>query len=210
MQHDKSSREALLVRAQQEDATPDELLDAEQMKRKRDREKKRKQRVGEKQEKAASTSETENEWWESNRTTLAPETRETMKEQDAHIRDVLLSMKTVIDVQQLDPELIQIVVDLVTEHGTAHLGCITRDPDIPADWSTGVFHGYAKYWQDTTLLSKLVAEGPATERYVKFGLLSGLPDWRVVEFLHKKAGWDWWKAADLVGYIEKREGVRPR
>jgi hypothetical protein len=210
MQHNKSSRDALLTRAQQEDATPDELLDAEQLKRKRDREKKRKQRVGEKQEKAASTSETEKEWWEGNRATLAPETLAAMVEQEAYIRDVLYGMQIVVGMPKSDPELIQIVVDLVKEHGTAHLGRITRDPDIPADWSTGVFHGNAKYWQDTKLLSKLIAEGPATERYVKFGLLSGLPDWRVEEFLTGKAGWTWQQAADVVGYVTSRNTVSYR
>jgi hypothetical protein len=28
----------------------------------------------------------------------------------------------------------------------------------------------------------------------------------VVEFLHKKAGWNWWKAAELVGYVENHRG----
>jgi hypothetical protein len=198
MQHNKSSRDALLTRAQQEDATPDEQLDAGQLKRKRDREKKRKQRVGEKQERAASTAATEKEWWDGNRATLNPDTLAAMVEQDAYVLDVLLSMKTVIDVQQLDPELIQIVVSLVKERGVVHLDRIVKDADIPPDWSE------KSYWRDSALLARLEAEGEPTAQYVRFGLLVALPDWSVVEFLHKKARWDWWKAADLVGYYTER------
>src|SRR5262249_24565293 len=159
------------------------------LKRKRDRAKKRRQREGEKQEKAASTAETEKEWWYGNRSALAPETLEAMHEQDAYLRDVSLSMETVKDVQQLDPELIQIVVELVKERGVVHLGHIVKDADIPPDWSE------KSYWQDPTLLAKLEAEGEPTARYVRFGLLTALPDWRVVEFL-QKAAWDWKRAAE--------------
>jgi len=204
MQHNKSSREALLTRAQQEDATPDALLDAEQLKRKRDREKKRKQRVGEKQEKAASTSETEKEWWEGNRATLASEALAEMVELDGYVRDVLYSMQIVVGMPESDPELIQIVVSFVKERGVVHLGYIVKDADIPPDWSG------KPYWQDSVLLARLEAEGEQTAQYVRFGLLVALPDWRVVNFLTDKAGWSWEKAADLAGYIEQRDGVRHR
>lgn len=199
MQHDKQSREELLTRAQQEDATPDELLDAEQRKRKRDRAKKRKQRVVEREEKAASVSETEREWWNGNRATLDPEKLAVMTEQDAYIHEILTSLEMV---QSLDDELVEIVVELVKENGTAHLGSIVKDVEIPADWEE------QQYWQNLDLVKKLEAESEATATYVRFGLFIALPDWRIVEFLTRKAGWKWDDAAKLVGWYETREGYR--
>jgi sRNA-binding protein len=52
----KPSRDELLARAAQEDKMPEELLDAEQLKRRRDRVKKRKQRDSQRKGKTASSA----------------------------------------------------------------------------------------------------------------------------------------------------------
>jgi hypothetical protein len=191
MKESKSERDQRIAA---EDSTPDVELSPERLAAKKSRQKKREQRADIKKLENASRTKSEKEWWDGNRATLAPETLTAMSEQDAYIRDVLLSMETVIDVQQLDPELIQIVVELVKEHGVVHLGSIVKDADIPPDWSE------MSYWRDATLLAKLEAENQQTAQYVRFGLLVALPDWRVMEFL-QKAGWSWQNAADLVGYV---------
>jgi hypothetical protein len=194
MQHqDKPSRVELVARAAQEDGTPNELLTPERLKRKRDRERKRKQREDARKTKVASKTETEREWWAGNRATLEPEKLTELQAQDAYIRDVLFSMETLATE---DDELVEIVVSLVNDFGVAHLGYITHaDKEIlPSDWPS------QNYWQSPELLAALLVEGHNTETYIRYGLLVALPDWRVVQFLTKKAGWSWQKAADLVGY----------
>jgi hypothetical protein len=146
-----------------------------------------------KKRKVAASQETEQAWWEHNRALLKPDELAAMQAQDEYVRDLMLSMQTVIDVKVSDPELIYIIIGFVKEQGVTHLGAITKS-EIPANWPT------RRYWADADLLNKLTGENPQTEQYVKYGLLSALPDWQVVEFLHKKAGWIWNDAADLVGY----------
>jgi hypothetical protein len=201
----KASRDELLAKAAQEDATPEESLTPEQAKRKRNREKKRKQRDGERKEKAASTARDEREWWSGNCAALSSEELEAMQQQDAYIRDLLFSMETVVDVQQSDPVLIEIVEDLVKERGTVHLGYTHKDPDIPSDWST------SQYWRDAALLEKLENENKQTAQYARYGLLDGLPDCRAEQFLTGKARWAWQKTANFLGYhIDHRDQVSYR
>jgi len=173
--------------------------ESEEEKRKRiQRERKARSRAKEKKIKQAQATESEVEWWQRNRATLLkPDELAAMQEQDAEVREILRSMEIL---QGEDHELTQIVLDLVKERGVVHLGNIHRDPDIPADWSS------RPYWQDSALLGKLEAEGGQTAQFVRFGLLSSLPDWRAVEFV-QKSGWSWEKAAELVGYVVTRNTV---
>lgn len=85
-------------------------------------------------EKAAQQKSTEQEQWEKNRADLEPETLAAMKAQDAHIRDLMFSMEIVVNVQELDPELIDIVKAFVEENGVVHLGYISKN-DLPPDWA---------------------------------------------------------------------------
>ena len=197
----KASRDELLTRAAQEDQTPEELLTPEQAKRKRDREKKRKQRDAKRKEKAASTARDEREWWNGNRAALKQEELAELKEQDAHIRDVLFSMKTIVDVQ-LDPELVGIVVEFVKENPCPRLWYISKT-GLQPDWSE------QQYWRSAEVMGMLIAEGKPTEVYARYGLLIGLPDYRVSEFL-QKAGWTWQQAANLIGYYVHRDQVSYR
>jgi hypothetical protein len=121
-------------------------------------------------------------------------------EKDEYVRDLLVSMETITDIK-LDEELLYIVRGFVETNGVSHLGAITKN-DIAPDWCT------RKYWNEPTLLQKLTSENPQTETYMLFGLHSALPDWRVVEFLTKKAGLSWKEAAQVVGYRTiQRDGV---
>jgi hypothetical protein len=192
MKKDKQSRDELLARSVHEDQTPDELLDGEQLKRKRNREKKRKQRDGESKEKAASIAASEQEWWSGNRASLKAEELAELKEQDAYIRDLLFSMRTVVNVHELDPELIDSIATHVKEHGVPHLGYFSKT-GLQPDWSE------QQYWRSAEVMGMLIEEGKPTEVYGRYGLLIGLPDYRVSEFL-QKAGWTWQQAANLVGY----------
>ena len=163
--------------------------------------KKQKQRAALKQHKQALGTEDRSEWFERNRAELKSEELADWKAQDDYVRDLLFSMETVVNVRELGPELIEIVTEFVRENPCPHLGYVMRSHEIPSDWSTGVLRKNAKYWQDAALLELLYAEGPATERYVKYGLLSGIPDWRVARFLTDKAKWPWEKVSALLGYI---------
>jgi hypothetical protein len=138
-----------------------------------------------------------------NRLALPAETLKALLEQEQRVRDVMASMglagepvppewEGTIDFISVE-DAAKEVVELVKEFGVAHLGDIHKNADIPPDWTSQA------YWRDSTLLKKLYAENEPTAHYVKLGLLTALPDWRVVEFL-QKAGWSWAKAADLVGY----------
>jgi len=194
----KNNRDELLARAAQEDQTPEELLTPEQAKRKRDREKKRKERAREQFEKTASIAASEHEWWAGNRASLKAEELAELKERDAHIRDVLFSMKTIVDVQ-LDPELVGIVVEFVRENLCPHLGYISKT-GLQPDWSE------QQYWRSAETMVMLIEEGKPTEVYARYGLLIGLPDYRVSEFL-QRAGWTWHQAANLIGYYVHRDQV---
>jgi hypothetical protein len=164
------------------------------------RERKRKQRLEQREQKAAQTVEAESEWWTQNRASLSPTELAAMEEQDEYLRDVLFSMETINDVQS-DPELVDVVVASVKEHGVTHLGGITRG-DIPKDWSS------RQYWKEPQLVAVLEQEGSQTAQFVRYGLLLALPDWRVAEFLQKKAGWSWDQVAELLGLTDSRDIVR--
>jgi hypothetical protein len=204
---EKASRDELLARAAQEDATPEESLTPEQLKRKRDRDKKRKQRDGERKEKAASRTVTEREWWDGNRSTLSFKELTAMQAQDQRVNDLLDSMELAGE----DPDFLnveEITADLlafVKEHGATHLGYVSKN-DLPPGWPS------RQYWRDADLMDKLTAENSQTEQYVRYGLLAALPDWRVVQFLTEKAGWTWQQAAaELVGYyLDRLNFVRHR
>jgi hypothetical protein len=170
-------------------------------KRKEWREKKRKSRAKEKQIKVAQSTEAESAWHERNRTLLSPTELEAMLAQDRlcleHIEMMEYAIKHNISLDDLnyifEKDSVAELVEFIKTHGVAHLGYIHKDPDIPPGWSSG------KYWQDQRLLELLYAEGPATENVVKYGLLSGVPDYRVGEFLRKIAKWSWYKVAALLG-----------
>jgi len=165
------------------------------------RERKRKQRSEQRDEKAAQTMEAESDWYASNRAQLQPNELEVMQAQDARCHDFTHVMryatKNNISVDDLnfifEKDFVAELVEFVKDFGVAHLGAITRG-DIPNNWPE------RKYWQDSELLAALEDEGPQTQQYIRFGLLAGLPDWRVYFFLMEIAKWRFDDAADLLGY----------
>jgi hypothetical protein len=204
----KVSRDKLLARAVEEDAIPNELLTQEQAKRRVNREKKRKQRDGESKEKAASIAATRQEFWNGNRSTLSSNELTAMQAQHERIHDLLDWMELCghenegldfVSVEKITAD----VVDFVKTYGVAHLGSIVKD-DIPPDWSE------QQFWRDAALLEKLEDENKQTAQYVRYGLLSALPDWQAVQFLMEKSGWTWQHAAALVGYHDHRDQVSYR
>jgi hypothetical protein len=171
--------------------------ESEDEKRKRlARDRKRAQRARDAKQKQAQATESERKWWERNRAALPSVELASLESQDREIRDLLLSMAAL---QGTDEELVEIVVDHVKENGTAHLGYITRAPRevVPADWPE------QDYWKNPELLAALEAESDATQIFVRYGLLTALVDYKVVDFLHAQ-GWEWLAAAKLVGYVEVR------
>jgi hypothetical protein len=153
------------------------------------------------EKKAAESARSEQEWWEHNRSKLAPTVLADLIAKDEYVHDLLVSMETITDIK-LDEELLYIVRGFVETNGVSHLGAMVKN-NIPPEWPT------RKYWTEPNLLEKLTSENPQTETYVLYGLHSALPDWKVVQFLHKKAGWRWDDAAKLVGYRQiQRDGVR--
>jgi hypothetical protein len=191
--------------------------ESETEKRRRWRDRKRKQRSEQKEQRVASSSETKDDWWASNRALLPQSELVAMLMQDGLCLDQIHWMEHGDKVPADDPDFVSMeegvdcLVDFVKKNPCPHLGAIRQDPDIPSDWSTGVWRKNAKYWHDPALLDRLYAEGPATERLVKYGLLSGVPDFRVERFLVGKAKWLWQKVADLLGYkIDHNNTVRYR
>jgi hypothetical protein len=180
--------------------TPEQRASEEQeLIRTQNLERKRKQRAREAaqraQERTAEHCDNREDWFASQRALLPADELAALQEQDAYLNDVLFSMKTVQNVRESDPELIDIVTGLVKDLGTCHLGNITKDPDIPCM----AIHR-RPYWKNRELLDRLIAEGPQTAVYATYGYLNALPDYRVVEFLHKRANWEWDRAAALVNY----------
>jgi hypothetical protein len=183
------------------------------------RERKRRQRLEQREIKVAQTTEAEEEWWARNRALLPPTELEAMIAQDALCLDYVTVLdyatRNNISLDDLnyildEKDCVADLVEFVKQNPCPRLGRIHKDPDIPTDWSTGVWRKGAKYWQDPALLERLYAEGPATERIVKYGLLSGVPDWRVSRFLLDAAKWPWMKVADLLGYETERSVVTYR
>jgi hypothetical protein len=123
-----------------------------------------------------------------------------MQAQDQRCHDLLYVMDYAIensvslkDLNYIfERDFVADLVEFVKAHGVTHLGRITKN-SIPADWPS------TQYWRDPALMLKLADENKQTEQFVKFGLLAALPDWRLVEFL-TRAGWEWQKVAQLVGY----------
>jgi hypothetical protein len=149
---------------------------------------------------APSAANTEQDWWEEGRVLLTPQEREAMIRQHEACLDRLHWMAHGHEVPPDDPDYVSpedgldLLLDSVRENGVTHLGYITKDEDIPSNWGT------QRYWRDPDLLQKLYDENWQTTQYVRYGWLAALPDWKVVEFLTKKASWEWRQAADLVGY----------
>jgi hypothetical protein len=178
------------------------------LKRRRDREKKRKERDSKRKEKTASIAATRQEFWNGNRSALSSENLEAMFAQDGRVRDQLYFMDHGYKVTAEDIVYLSVdegtaeLVEFVKEHGVTHLGYVSKN-DLPPDWPS------RQYWRDADLMEKLENENKQTAQYVRYGLLAAVPDWRVVQFLTEKAGWQ--QAADLVGYyLEHLNFVRCR
>jgi hypothetical protein len=167
--------------------------------REQDKLRKRASRANQKRREEAFAMQSCEEWYQSNRQLLSPSELSEMEALNDDIRDIMESMRIITDIN-LDPELLTIVLDLVKERGTVHLGYISSSPlEIPRDWLS------RKFWADPKLLALLEAENPQTATYVRYGLLSAPIDWKVEQFLTQKCGWTWKQAADLLGYVEDPE-----
>jgi hypothetical protein len=170
--------------------------------RARDAARKRKEREAIKRRKEAlSRSTNESEWYQSNRNSLSGSELASLESQDGEIREILLSMESL---QGQDEELTQIVIDHVKENGVVYLSRIVKDDRIPPNWSE------TAYWKNVELLEALEAESDQNAIFHRYGLLIALIDWRVIDYLTKKVGWQWNEAANLVGYVEERGGYKHR
>jgi hypothetical protein len=197
-----------------EDLIIEDVTESEAEKRRRLwRERKRKQRIVEREQKTAQHTEDESEWWTRNRALLSPTELAALLTQDALCKDFIVMMDyagkhnvSLVDLDYVfEKDCLAAVVEFVKQNPCPHLGYIHRDQNIPSDWDD------RKYWQDPSLLERLSAEGPATESFVKYGLLSSIPDWRVERFLMDKAKWPWMKVAALLGQgIDSRDLVKYR
>jgi hypothetical protein len=156
---------------------------------------------------------TRQQWYEKNRAELDQEKLKELQARHERTLDTLFWMENVDRSDPSDPDYvsledgIELLLEDIREHTCPHIGYITRDQEIPSDWSTGIWHDGRKYWHDSDLLQRLENEGPATALWVKYGLLSTPPDWMVVEFLTDH-GWTWDKAAAVVGYSVPETGTR--
>jgi hypothetical protein len=201
MKESKAEREA---RIELEDRTPDSELTPEQRERKRARLTKRLSRTVEKEIKSASTTETEAAWWASNRALLKPEELKQLLAQQEQVLTQLWWIDNWDKFPPTDPDYVSVedgvedLLEFVKEFGTVHLGYIFH-ADIPSDWSD------QKYWQNPELLLSLEGENQPTKVYVRTGILTAVPDWRVYEFLKERWGCchteaEWQRLQRAVGY----------
>jgi hypothetical protein len=153
---------------------------------------------------AVDACKTQSEWWAKNRAEIDPEK---LKQLQNRHEQVLATLDWMEDGYLLDPsdecfvsiaDGVDILLDDLSKSDSPHLGYILKNSDIPSDWSTGTWSGQ-KYWHDSTLVQMLCDEGEPTKTYVLYGFLTAVPDWIAVNFLTEH-GWDWNKAAELVGY----------
>ena len=175
------------------------------------RERKKQKKTAEKVA-AVDACQTQQQWFEKNRAELEPEKLKELQARHERVLDSIHSMGHGAELDPSDPlyvsveGIVDILLDDIRTYGECpHLGYIMRDQEIPSDWSTGAWRDGRKYWHDPELLQMLYAEGAATELYVKYGLLSGPPDWIAVNFLTAH-GQDWNKAASAVGYFVPETG----
>jgi hypothetical protein len=89
--------------------------------------------------------------------------------------------------RSLEEGLADILAD-IEEHGVAHLGRLYSNSDIPQDWPDGIFTCRA-FFRDPEVFRWLCAENEPTRVYVTAGLITALPDFRVVEFLINHCRW---------------------
>jgi hypothetical protein len=168
--------------------------DKDAKRREKDKLRQRNKRAAEKRTKEAIALGTKKEFWLKNRQALSAAELDDLQDQHRAVREFQTWMK--------DPaaedfaEGLQALLDFVREKESPRLGYILHDQNIPRGWPS------QKFWADAGLLKALSAENSATERYVLYGYLSGVPDWQVVEFLTTRAGWKWDDAAKVVGYVE--------
>jgi hypothetical protein len=154
---------------------------------------------------AVDACQTQNDWWQKNRAELDPEKLKQLQARHEQTLDMIHSMEHGGELDLLDPlyvsveAIIDILLDDLSKGDCPHLGYILKNSDIPSDWSTGAWRDGQTYWHDPALVQMLEAEGPATALYVRYGFLSNPPDWIVVDFLTTH-GWEWNKAAAVVGY----------
>lgn len=193
--------------------TPEQKLAARRLE---DKLRKREQRAREKaklEALAKGAPETQKEWWATQRAGLKPEQLEDFQARHLRVDTLLtaliyaqkhnLSKEAANDIFQdvLDTgDLVQDIIEFAKANPCPHLGRVCRNPEINGDWPGSPF------WTQPELLKMLYAEGPATEAYVRFGYLIGVPDWQVERFLNDYAGWSWEEAGKFVGYRIDQSG----
>ena len=191
----KNKREELQTRAQQEDATPDELLSPEQLARKRDRERKRKQRAGQKdakaatQQRAAESSMSIQEWWDSNRSKLTEAENAELLERHERVLDELYWME-----QQISGTYDPLPEEYVSvEEGRADLEADIKKHGTVYCFETLQQHA-EQYRTSASLRANVHTYGPdvfhgktATEIWLTTGLLVAVPSRKVCDFHTKTA-----------------------
>lgn len=146
----------------------------------------------------ASDAPTQEAFWAEMRALLEPET---LAAYQAH-QEAALDQMHWMEHGQIDPAGVDDLLDFIHENPPPRLGYFHTDVSIPPNWSD------TPYWQDSELTKRLTDEGLATERWVKYGYLSSIPDWRVIEFLTRRAGWTWRQATDLLGiFVDESTNV---
>ena len=156
-------------------------------------------------EQIASTANSRPEFWESNRTALSPQELASMLTLHQRVEDILFWMEHGHELDPTDEDFVSLesgvadLLEFMREHGTARLGYIKADQDIPADWST------REFWRSSELLTKLCDENYPTAQYVRYGLHAALPDWLVANFLTGRAGWSFEKVNALLGRVVTKE-----
>lgn len=193
----KNKREELQTRAQQEDATPDELLSPEQLARKRNRERKRKHRAEQKDakataeqgaaQKAMEAQMTIQEWWNFNRSKLTEEQNAELAKRQETVLDTVYWMQGWIQgTYNVDPSETDYYVGLV--EGTADLDVDIRKYGTTYAFET-LYQHTEQYRESASFRDNVRGYGPrvfhgknATEIWLTTGLLVAVPSQKVCDF----------------------------
>jgi hypothetical protein len=165
----------LRVRQTPEQKKAAKIADAERV-REYNRQAKRDQRERERNAEEAGESSTLAEFQAKNRASLSKTELAPKLELHERVLDQVHFMETAQPGDEFFAEDVADLREFLEEHGVVHCGYFRKDPEVPANWSS------LEWWKDAWLLPKCLAEFGDWARY---GLLSGLPDWITLRFLHR-------------------------
>lgn len=160
------TREEITARIAEEDSAPDSALPPEALKRKRARFRKRDQRAEEKQSEGCGSPE---EFWAKNIEVAKPDQIAKMRKREQEVFGILHDMELVMNGQLPDEQFAADVEAEVTQ-------------DVAAHGTVGVEVSLLEFWSNPNIFAQLMSRGGPTADFVRYGLVTAIPDHRLHEW----------------------------